>query len=344
MFEDLLPRWLSFIWGVVDSDDLPINVSREMLQQDKALNAIKKKLVRKSLELIKSVSDREDRTAYNKFYDAFGKSLKLGVIEDGSNRQRIAKLLRFASSKSDEPTSFDDYVARMKENQQNIYYVAGESRAALEKSPFLERLVDRGFEVLFLTDPIDEYAVQHLPEFEGHKLVSVTKEGLKLEDEDDTEKEKEKEAAEELAPLISFLKAKLSGKVEKVTVSTRLAKSPCVLVTSQYGWTANMERIVRSQALGDASRSSFMAARKTLEINPDHTIIRDLNARVQAEDPSAEETVRLLYDTALLTSGFTLDDTASFAERMYKLLGDRADASAASSGSAAPKDTVRDEL
>jgi HSP90 family molecular chaperone len=338
-FDDLLPRYLNFIFGVVDSDDLPINVSREMLQEDKSLSAIKKKLVRKSLELVKKLADQEDPTDYNIFWNNYGKNIKLGLIEDTNNKPRLQKLLRFYSSKSNGTlTSLDDYITRMKENQKGIYYVAGESEEQVKKSPFLENLIARDFEVLYLVDPIDEYAIQHLPEYESHKIISASKEGLKFGDEAEDEKEKEKELTEQYTPVIDFLKEKLAGKVEKVVLSNRLANSPCVLVTGLYGWSANMERIVKAQALGDQSRQSYMASRKTLEINPNHPIIIDLNNRVQAEDTSAEETVHLLYDTALLTSGFSLDDTAGFASRMYKLLGANLPEASSASNTATPSE------
>eukprot|EP00698_Gefionella_okellyi_P009197 TRINITY_DN2321_c0_g1_i1.p1 TRINITY_DN2321_c0_g1~~TRINITY_DN2321_c0_g1_i1.p1 ORF type:complete len:736 (-),score=200.27 TRINITY_DN2321_c0_g1_i1:58-2199(-) len=323
-FDDLLPRYLAFIWGIVDSDDLPLNVSREMLQEHKTLRMIKKKITRKAIELIKAIADKEDQTDYEKFWEAYGKNVKLGVIEDQSNRDKLAKLCRFYSSKSgDKMVSLEQYVARMQEDQKGIYYIAAETKEAAEKSPFLERLLKRDLEVLYLVDPIDEYAIQNIPEFEEHKIYSVSKEGLKLGEETEEEKEKEKQIKEEMQGLIDFLKTTLSDKVEKVIISSRLADSPAVLVTGMYGWSANMERIVRAQALGDANRASFMASKKTMEINPDHPIVQELNKKYQSDEESAKELSQLMYETALLTSGFSLEDTAGFASRMYRIMSSK---------------------
>jgi len=350
-FDDLLPRYLAFIWGIVDSDDLPLNVSREMLQENKVLRMIKKKITRKALEMVKHLADGEDQNKYEQFWEAYGKNIKLGVIEDSSNRDRLSKLLRFYSSKSgDKMTSLDDYVSRMKEDQKGIYYIAGESKDEVEKSPFLERLLKRDYEVLYLVDPIDEYTIQNLPEYEDHKIYSASKEGLKLGDETEEEKEKEKALKEEFSALIDFLKTSLAGRVEKVTLSNRISESPCVLVTGMYGWSANMERIVRAQALGDANRASFMAAKKTLEINPEHPIIVELNRKVKAEElNAAHELARLLYDTATLTSGFTLEDTSGFASRMYRIMQaglgiDESQTTTATTKTQEAEEPVRDEL
>merc|ERR1711971_1507280 len=318
--EELIPEYLNFAKGVVDSEDLPLNISREMLQQNKILKVIRKNLVKKVLELIEELS--EDKDNLKKFYEQFSKNLKLGIHEDSTNRKKLAGYLRYYTSASgDEMCSMTDYVSRMKENQKDIYYITGESKEVVAASAFVERLKKRGFEVVYMTEPIDEYVVQQLKEFDGKNLVSVTKEGLELP-EDEEEKKKREEDKAKYEPLCKVMKDILDKKVEKVVVSNRLVSSPCCIVTSQYGWTANMERIMKAQALRDTSTMGYMAAKKHLEINPDHAILENLRQRAEADknDKSVKDLVMLLFETALLSSGFSLEDPAVHAQRIHRMI------------------------
>merc|ERR1712180_452044 len=318
--EEVMPEWLNFVRGVVDSEDLPLNISREMLQQSKILKVIRKNLVKKCVELIEDLS--EDKENYKKFYEQFAKNLKLGIHEDSTNRKKLSDILRYhTSSSGDEMTSLKDYVSRMKENQKDIYYITGESKESVQNSAFVERVKKRGFEVIYMIDPIDEYSVQQLKEYEGKNLVCVTKEGLELP-EDEEEKKRFEEAKAKFEGLCKVMKEILDKKVEKVVVSNRLVTSPCCIVTSQYGRSANMERIMKAQALRDPSTMGYMAAKKHLEINPDHSIIENLRQRAEADknDKSVKDLVLLLFETSLLSSGFTLEDPAVHARRIHRMI------------------------
>ncbi|XP_034675729.1 endoplasmin homolog [Vitis riparia] len=335
-FDELLPKYLNFLKGLVDSDTLPLNVSREMLQQHSSLKTIKKKLIRKALDMIRKIADEdpdesndkdkkdvekssdddEKKGQYAKFWNEFGKSIKLGIIEDASNRNRLAKLLRFESTKSGgKLASLDQYISRMKPGQKDIFYITGNSKEQLEKSPFLERLTKKNYEVIFFTDPVDEYLMQYLMDYEDKKFQNVSKEGLKLGKDS-----KDKDLKESFKDLTKWWKSALASEnVDDVKISNRLADTPCVVVTSKYGWSANMERIMQSQTLSDASKQAYMRGKRVLEINPRHPIIKELQERVvkDSEDEGVKKTAQLMYQTALMESGFLLSDPKHFASNIY---------------------------
>ncbi|XP_077592835.1 endoplasmin-like [Stigmatopora nigra] len=322
-FNDMMPKYLNFVKGVVDSDDLPLNVSRETLQQHKLLKVIRKKLVRKTLDMIKKIAEEH----YNdKFWKEFGTNIKLGVIEDHSNRTRLAKLLRFNTSHSDTVvSSLEQYVERMKEKQDKIYFMAGTNRKEAEASPFVERLLKKGYEVIYLTEPVDEYCIQALPEFDGKRFQNVAKEGIKF-DESEKAKERREALEKEYEPLTTWLKeTALKDKIEKALLSQRLTNSPCALVASQYGWSGNMERIMKAQAYQtgkDISTNYYASQKKTLEINPKHPLIKQMLKRVNddAEDQTASDLATVLFETATLRSGYQLADTKAYGDRIERML------------------------
>ena len=315
--ENIIPDYLNFMRGIVDSEDLPLNISREILQQNNTMKVIKKNIIKKCLELFTELSSDTDK--YKKFYEQYSKNLKLGIYEDSTNRKKIAELLRYNTSTSgDDLSSLKDYVSRMKENQKHIYYIIGENLESVKKSSFVEKIVSKGYEVLYMIEPIDEYCMMQLNEFDGKTMVSVTKEGLELP-EDESEKKQMEEDVVRYTSLCNKVKEILENKVEKVVISNRLTTSPCCVVSSQYGWSANMERIMKAQTLKDTSSMNYMIGKKNLELNPNHDIVKTLLEKV-ASDSDIKDVVLLLYETSLLSSGFTLDDITNHSDRIYDMI------------------------
>ncbi|KAI3970774.1 hypothetical protein MKX01_024421, partial [Papaver californicum] len=317
---ELFPRYLSFVKGVLDSNDLPLNVSREILQESRIVRIMRKRLVRKTFDMIQDIADSENKEDYKKFWENFGKLLKLGCIEDSGNHKRLTPLLRFHSSKSgDDLISLDDYVENMGEKQNAIYYLATDSLQSAKTAPFLEKLLQKDIEVLYLVEPIDEVAIQNLQTYKEKKFVDISKEDLEMGDEDEV---KDREDQQEYNLLCDWMKQQLGDKVAKVQLSKRLSSSPCVLVSGKFGWSANMERLMKAQTLGDTSSLEFMRGRRILEVNPDHPIIKDLNAACKnaPESGEAKRAVDLLYDTALISSGFTPDSPADLGNKIYEMM------------------------
>ncbi|XP_068325991.1 heat shock protein 90-5, chloroplastic [Pyrus communis] len=317
---ELFPRYLSFVKGVVDSNDLPLNVSREILQESRIVRIMRKRLVRKTFDMIQDISESENKEDYKKLWENFGRFIKLGCIEDSGNHKRITPLLRFYSSKSgEELIGLDDYVENMPENQKAIYYLASDSLQSAKSAPFLEKLVQKGIEVLYLVEPIDEVAIQNLQTYKEKKFVDISKEDLELGDEDEV---KERETEQQYTLVCDWIKQQLGDKVAKVQVSKRLSSSPCVLVSGKFGWSANMERLMKAQALGDTASLEFMRGRRILEINPDHPIVKDLKAACKnaPDSTDAKRAVELLYDTALISSGFTPDSPADLGNKIYEMM------------------------
>ncbi|GJT54503.1 heat shock protein 89.1 [Tanacetum coccineum] len=317
---ELFPRYLSFVKGVVDSNDLPLNVSREILQESRVVRIMRKRLVRKAFDMILGISMSENREDYEKFWENFGKHLKLGCIEDRENHKRLAPLLRFFSSQSEqEMISLDEYVENMKPDQKDIYYIAADSVTSAKNTPFLERLYEKDLEVLFLVDPIDEVAVTNLKAYKEKNFVDISKEDLDIGDKNE---EKEKEMKQEFGHICDWMKKRLGDKVASVQISNRLKASPCVLVSGKFGWSANMERLMKAQTVGDSSSLDFMRSRRVLEINPEHPIIQKLSAACNSsgDDEEAMRAIDLLYDTALISSGFTPESPSHFGGKIYEMM------------------------
>jgi molecular chaperone HtpG len=317
---DLIPEYFNFIKGIVDSEDLPLNISREILQQSRIMKVIKKNIVKKCIEMIQEVA--EDDEKYEGFYKSYSKNIKLGIYEDTNNKSKLMELLRYSNSSSDELTSLKDYVTRMKENQNDIYYITGENKEIVENSSFVKGVVSRGLEVLYMTEPIDEYTIQQLDEYDGHKFVSITKEGLELP-VDEEEKNKFNEVKTETEGLCKQIKEIIGDRIEKVFVSNRLVDTPCCVVTSQFGWSANMERIMKSQALRDNESMDYMMSKKNLEINPYHPIIKNIKERLENSEEDNKvigNLVHLMYNSALLSSGFSLEDPSNFNDTINNMI------------------------
>lgn len=315
--EELMPEYFGFVAGVVDSEDLPLNVSRELLQQNRVLKQIRKTLVKKTIELLMEI--KEDPEKYKIFYKNFSKSIKLSVYEDSKNQAKLSKLLMFSTSKSEEMRSLDQYVDDMPEGQPGIYYISGESKEIVKNSPFVERLHKKGWEVLYFVDALDEYMTQKLTEFRDKKLMCITKSDLDLGDTEEEKKELE-EMKQVQEGFCKQIKEILGDKVEKVVISNRVAKSPCCLVSGQFGWTANMERIMKAQALGENRNMQFMMSKKTFEINPTHKLVKALKQRFDTDPHSIKDMVWLLYESSVLDSGFSLDNPSSFTQRIHRIL------------------------
>merc|ERR1712207_121779 len=290
------------------------------LQQNKILKVIKKNLVKKCIELFTETVD--DKEVYDKFYECFSKNIKLGIHEDSQNRQKLSELVRYYTSKSGDKLRFlSDYVTRMKQGQKDIYYITGESKKAVQNSPFVEKFKKKGLEVIYMVDPIDEYSMGNLKEYNGLKLVCITKEGLNIQETEEEIKQKEEQKSK-FDALCSTIKEILGEKVEKVVISDRLVDSPCVLVTGEYGWSANMERIMKAQALRDSTMGMYMSSRKTLEINPENPIVKELKKRIDIDkgDKTVKDLVLLLFETSLLSSGFSLEEPGTFAKQIHRMI------------------------
>eukprot|EP01024_Parvocaulis_polyphysoides_P031048 TRINITY_DN2814_c1_g2_i2.p1 TRINITY_DN2814_c1_g2~~TRINITY_DN2814_c1_g2_i2.p1 ORF type:complete len:845 (-),score=172.46 TRINITY_DN2814_c1_g2_i2:616-3051(-) len=327
--EDLLPRYLRFIKGIIDSSDLPLNVSREILQESRIVGIIKKSLVKRCLDMLTEIRDDDDKKKYESLWQNFGRYIKTGIVEEQAannqpNKERLASLLQFYSSKSgDNTTSLDEYLQRKKEGQKTFYYVSADNKEQARNSPFVERLMKRDVEVLYLVEPIDEVMILNLTKYKDLEFTDVSREEVDLDDDEDTKKEKE-EKEKELDDLLKFMKNTLGDRVEKVSVSTRLEDSPCILVTSKFGWSANMERIMRAQQMSDQKSMEYMKGKKIMEVNPDHEMIIHLQRMVRTgqelQIQQASGVIEVIYQTSLLTSGFSIEDPKVYSLQVYSLM------------------------
>jgi molecular chaperone HtpG len=316
-----MPEWLSFLKGIIDSEDLPLNISREMLQQSRVVRVIKKNVIKRSIELFQELSEDEDK--YKIFYEQFSKNIKIGLHEDSSNKDKLAKLLRFHSSNTEDMISIDNYIDNMDEKQSDIYYMTGESLNYVKHSSYVKGLVSKGYNVLFMTEPIDEYVLQKLTEYDGKKLVSITKSDFKLPETDDEKKtfdELQLDYKDTCEKILSILK----DTCENVVLSNRLIDSPCCIVTDNYGWSANMERIMKAQTMGDTNSLQYMRSKKILEINPNHIVIKGLKKNFELDNETNKlinnNIVNLMFETSLIDSGFTLENHNNFVNRIYSML------------------------
>jgi len=320
---DFIPRWLTFVRGLVDSDDFPLNVSRETIQHLPILKVIQKKVVSKAIEMFTKLQKNEEK--FNTFMKEFGTSIKLGVVEDHTHRNKLAKLLRFHSSHGKKLVTLQDYISRMRKGQEQIYYLTGASLEEIKKSPFIENVVNRGYEVLYCPEPIDEYVFSSMPEYEGKKFQDIAKVGLKFGDEDEETEEYFKSMNEKFKPLADYLKETLKDYIESVTVSNRLTKSPCAIVANEYGWSGNMERLMNAQAIPTQDQYMkiiYSGQRKHMEINPKHPVIESLLDKVNdgKTNKATEELSMVLFETAMLRSGYTIKDNKKFADRIDRIL------------------------
>merc|ERR1712190_206230 len=323
-FEDLIPRWLTFARGVVDSEDLPLNVGREILQKSRTLKIIRKRVVRKVLDTIDELREN-DPAKYDQFWSSYGKYFKVGLVEDLDYKDELKRFVRFWSSKSgDNQTSIPEYISRMKEGQDQIYFVTGEGRKAAEIAPAMEKMKQKGYEVLYMVDPLDEICSQSIVDFEGKKLVDINKAGLDLDKSEDEKKEME-ELQKDFEPLASWLKKQLGERVQKVQISNRLVDSPATLVQGEWGMSPMMQRYMKSQTTSSASDSAFAIGSRNqaiLEINPNHNVVKQIKNAMET-DPEGTETedmVLLVYETAALIGGYTIEDPGDFAARVNKLM------------------------
>lgn len=323
-FEDLIPRWLTFARGVVDSEDLPLNVGREILQKSRALQIIRKRVTRKVLDSIETLRQQEPEK-FELLWNMYGKYFKVGLVEDFDYKDELKKLVRFFSSYSgSNMTNLAEYVSRMKEGQQQIYFVTGEGRRAAEISPAMEKMKQKGYEVLYMVDPLDEICGQSIVDFEGKELVDINKANFVLDKSEDEQQALESRQRE-FAAFTSWLQEELAERVQKVQISDRLVDSPAVLLQSEWGVSPMMQRYVNAQTASDMQGGASpmgVGNQAILEINAGSPVIQSLKASMEAA-PQAESTrdmVMMIYETAALSGGYAIEDPGEFAKRVTKLM------------------------